>query len=90
MNKHAAGILRVVLLIILMCYTLTLLNGDAIVFPSPCRLHHSYRQPGLLCTSLKNVRKKVFFGTKVTSEEFLSISQNLKATRLQVCTQTKL
>jgi hypothetical protein len=49
-----------------------------------------YRQPGLLCTNLKNVRKKIIFGTKVTSEAFLSISQNLKATRLQGCTQTKL
>jgi hypothetical protein len=31
-----------------------------------------------------------FFGTKVTSEAFLSISQNLKVTRLQEGTQTKL
>jgi hypothetical protein len=56
----------------------------------------AYRQPGLLCTSRnfaqikKNVRKKISFGTKVTSESFLSISQNLKATRLKGCTQAKL
>ncbi len=31
-----------------------------------------------------------FFGTKVTSEAFLSISQNLKVIRLQGGTQTKL
>ncbi len=34
-------------------------------------------------------KKKMFFGTKVTSEAFLSISQNLKVTRLQGCKQTK-
>jgi hypothetical protein len=53
-----------------------------------------YRQPGLLCTpqnfaKFKILRKK-YFGTKVTSESFLSISQNLKVTRLQGGTQTKL
>jgi hypothetical protein len=35
-------------------------------------------------------RKNIFFGTKVTSEAFLSISQDLKVTRLQGGTQTKL
>jgi hypothetical protein len=55
-----------------------------------------YRQPGLLCTpqnfaqSPKFLRKKFFFGTKVTSEAFLSISQNLKVTSLQEGIQTKL
>ncbi len=34
--------------------------------------------------------KKIIFGTKVTSEAFLSMSQNLKVTRLQGGTQTKL
>jgi hypothetical protein len=34
--------------------------------------------------------KKVFFGTKVTSDAFLSTSQHLKVTRLQGYTQTKL
>jgi hypothetical protein len=33
---------------------------------------------------------KNIFGTKVTSEAFLIISQNLKITRLQGRTQTKL
>jgi hypothetical protein len=55
-----------------------------------------YRQPGLLCTpqnfaqSSKFLGKKIFFDTKVTSEAFLSIFQNLKVTRLQGGTQTKL
>ncbi len=43
-----------------------------------------------LCTKFKIIRKKNIFGTKVTSEAFLSISQNLNVTRLQGCTQTKL
>ncbi len=43
-----------------------------------------------LCIKFKILRKKIFFGTKVTSEAFLSISQNLKVTRLQGGTQTKL
>jgi hypothetical protein len=43
-----------------------------------------------LCTKSKIVRKKIFFGTKVTAEAFLSISQNLKVTHLQEGTQTKL
>jgi hypothetical protein len=34
--------------------------------------------------------RKIFFGIKVTSEAFLSISKNLKVTRLQGGTQTKL
>jgi hypothetical protein len=38
----------------------------------------------------KIFRKKILFVTKVTSEIFLSISQNLKVTRLSGCTQTKL
>ncbi len=38
-----------------------------------------------LCTNFK-----IFFGTKVTSEPSLSIFPNLKATRLEGCTQTKL
>jgi hypothetical protein len=55
-----------------------------------------YRQPGLLCTpqnfapSSTILGKKYFLGTKVTSEAFLSSSQNLKVTRLQGCTKTKL
>jgi hypothetical protein len=55
-----------------------------------------YRQPGLLCTpqnfapSSKFLEKKIFFGTNVTSEAFLSSSQNLKVTRLQGRTKTKL
>jgi hypothetical protein len=43
-----------------------------------------------LCTKFKIFRKKIFFGTKVNSEAFLSSSQNLKVTRLQGCTKTKL
>jgi hypothetical protein len=43
-----------------------------------------------LCTKFKIFRKKIFFGIKVTSEAFLSSSQNLKVTRLQGCTKTKL
>jgi hypothetical protein len=56
----------------------------------------NYRQPGLLCTpqnsaqSSKILGKKIFFGTKVTFEAFLSISQNLKVKRFQGGTQTKL
>ncbi len=43
-----------------------------------------------LCTKFKIFRKRIFFVTKITSEKILSISQNLKVTRLQGCTQTKL
>jgi hypothetical protein len=43
-----------------------------------------------LGTKLKISKKKIFFVTKITSETFLSVSQNLKVTRLQGCTQTKL
>ncbi len=44
-----------------------------------------------LCTNFKFFREeKNLFGTKVTSEAFLSIFQNLKVTRLQGGTQTKL
>ncbi len=43
-----------------------------------------------LCTNFKIFRKKIFVGTKVTSEAFLSISQNLKVTRLLGGTQRKL
>jgi hypothetical protein len=43
-----------------------------------------------LCMKFKSFRKKIFVGTKVASEAFLSISQNLKVTRLQGCTQTKI
>jgi hypothetical protein len=43
-----------------------------------------------LCTKFKILREKIFFGTKVTSEAFLSISQDMKVTRLQGGTQTKL
>ncbi len=55
----------------------------------------TYRQPRLLCTPQNFAQSKEFlgkqiFGTKVTSEAFLSISQNLKVTRLQGGTQTKL
>jgi hypothetical protein len=55
-----------------------------------------YRQAGLLCTpqnfaqSSKFLGKKIFFGTKVASEAFLRVSQNLNVTRLQGGTQTKL
>jgi hypothetical protein len=54
-----------------------------------------YRQPGLLRTpqnfaqSSKILGKK-YFWYKITSEAFVSISQNLKVTRLQGGTQTKL
>jgi hypothetical protein len=56
----------------------------------------TYRQPGLVCTpqnfapSSKFLGKIKIFGTKVTSEGFLSSSQNLKVTPLQGCTKTKL
>jgi hypothetical protein len=43
-----------------------------------------------LCMKFKIFRKRIFVGTKVTSEAFLSISQNLKVTGLQGGTQTKL
>jgi hypothetical protein len=36
-----------------------------------------------LCTKFKIFKKKILFVTKITSETFLSISQNLKVTRLQ-------
>jgi hypothetical protein len=39
---------------------------------------------------VQNFKEKIFFGTKVTPEAFLSISQDLKVTRPQGCTQTKL
>ncbi len=40
---------------------------------------------------VQNVKEKnIFFGTKVTSEAFLGLSQHLKVTRLQGGTQTKL
>ncbi len=39
---------------------------------------------------IQKFEKKNFFGTEVTFEAFLSISQNLKVTRLQGRTQTKL
>ncbi len=48
-----------------------------------------YRHPGLLCTpqsfarSSKFSGKKLFFGTKVTSEACLKFFQNLNVTRLQ-------
>jgi chitin synthase len=38
----------------------------------------------------KIFRKNIFFGTRITSEAFLSISQHLKVTRLQGGTQAKL
>ncbi len=46
--------------------------------------NYKYRQPGLICTpqsfaqSSKYLGKEYFFGPKVTSKVFLSISQNLK------------
>ncbi len=43
-----------------------------------------------LCTEFKIFREIFFFGTKVTSETFLSNSQNLNVTRLPGGTQTKL
>ncbi len=71
------------------------LRGSSARWLTPCL--RRYRQPGLLCTpqntklctKFKIFRKKIFFGTKVTSEAFLSSSQNLKFTRLQGCTKTK-
>jgi hypothetical protein len=62
------------------------------MFEMPLAINPSgkYRQPDLLCTKFKIFREKIFFVTKITSEKFLSISQNLKVTRLQGCTQTKL
>ncbi len=57
---------------------------------------NTYRQPGLPCSTPQNfaqssklLGKKNIFVTKVTSEAFLSISQNLKVTRLQGGTQRK-
>jgi hypothetical protein len=38
----------------------------------------------------QNFSEKNIFGTEVTSEAFLGISQNLKVTRFQGGTQTKL
>jgi hypothetical protein len=61
-------------------------HAEIIELPSDRLTLHSTK----LRTYFKNFRKKIFFGTNVTSEAFLSISQNLKATRLQGCTQTKL
>jgi hypothetical protein len=46
-----------------------------------------------LCTEFNILRKKIFFGTKITysdSDAFLGISQILKVTRLQGDTQTNL
>jgi hypothetical protein len=43
-----------------------------------------------LCTKFKIIRKILFFDYKVTSAAFLSISQNLKVTRLQGGTQQNL
>ncbi len=57
-------------------------------------LYAEYRRLGLLCSqrnfaqSSKFIGKKNFFGTKVTSEAFFSIFQNLKVTRLQGGTWT--
>jgi hypothetical protein len=39
---------------------------------------------------VQNFQGKIFFGTKVTVEAFLSISQNLKVTRIQEGTHKKL
>ncbi len=57
--------------------------------------HKEYRHPGLLCTPQNFAQSSKFLGrnlfdTKVTSEAFLSITQNLKVTCLQGGTQTKL
>ncbi len=55
-----------------------------------------YRHPGFLCTPQNFAQSSTFSerkknsATKVTFEASLSISQNLKVTRLQGCTQTKL
>jgi hypothetical protein len=59
---------------------------DALNVPSARLTLHSTK----LCRKFKIFRKKNLFGTKVTSEAFLSISQNLKVTHLQGCKQTKL
>ncbi len=39
---------------------------------------------------VQNLEEKNIFGTMVTSEAFLSLTQNLRVTRLQGGTQTKL
>jgi hypothetical protein len=65
--------------------------------PNTQREPSGYRQPGLLYSPRNFAqssnfleKKKRNFGTKVTFEAFLSISQILKVTRLQGGTQTKL
>ncbi len=69
--------------------------GSTFALNSRFVLTETYRQPGLRCTpqnlaqSSKFLGKKNIFGTKVTFEAFLTISQNLKVTHLQGCTQTK-
>jgi hypothetical protein len=63
----------------------TMINAMFEKIPSARLTLHSTK----LCTKFKIFRKKIFFGTKVTSEAFLSSSQNLKFTRLQGCTKTK-
>jgi hypothetical protein len=60
--------------------------STAICIPSARLTLHTTK----LCMNFTMFRKSIFFGTKVTSEAFLSISQDLKVTRLQGGTQTKL
>ncbi len=61
-----------------------------------CNRCHDLPSARLICTprnfaqSSKFLGKTSFFGTKVTSESFLSISQNLKVTRPQGGTQMKI
>jgi hypothetical protein len=62
------------------------LGSASLKIPSARLTLHSTK----LCTNFKIFRKKIFFGTKVTFEALLSSSQNLKVTRLQGCTKTKL
>jgi hypothetical protein len=63
-----------------------------------CTLWIKLPSARLTCTPQNFAQSSKFLGkkyflillTKVTSEAFLSIPQNLKVTRLQGCTQTKL
>jgi hypothetical protein len=66
------------------------------ILASSFRICKIYRQPDLLCTQQNFAQNSKFRGKKYSlvlrlpKEAFLSISQNLKVTRLQGCTKTKL
>jgi hypothetical protein len=64
-------------------YQCLLVTGKSTVSQAYFALHETLHKVQIF-------RKKISFGAKVTSEVFLSISQNLKVTRLQGGTQTKL